>query len=65
MREAGVLGNGQRLGPVASAILLEVFGAMLLNCENTILRNPKWKPDKCVAGKNGLTLADIARYVSA
>lgn len=63
MREGGVLGKGEHLGPVASAILLEVFGAMLLHCEDSILKNPDWKPDECIAGKDGLTLADIARYV--
>ena len=30
MVEAGTLGKGERLGPVGSAILMEVFGAMLL-----------------------------------
>lgn len=64
MREAGVIGKGEKLGPVGSAILLEVFGAMLLHCKDSILKKPKWKPDPCVAGKDGLTLADIVRYVN-
>jgi len=63
MREAGVLGSGERLGPVASAILLEVFGAMLLSCEHSILHDPHWRPDHCISGGDDLTLADIARYV--
>lgn len=64
MVEAGQLGKGKRLGPVASAILMEVFGAMLVHCDS-FLKEKKWKPDPCVAGSKGLTLADIARYVSA
>jgi len=68
MAEAGDknLGNGQNLGPVGSAILLEVFITMLKECES-ILNPPKkykgWKPDKCVTGDKELTLADIVRYV--
>lgn len=62
MREAGVLGGGQRLGPVASAILLEVFGNMLLNCDS-FLKKDGWKPDKCL-GSEDFTLARLVRYVN-
>lgn len=65
MREAGVQGKGRHLGPVGSAIVLEVFGAMLLHC-NSFLTKKGWKPDPCIAGKGGeLTLADLVRYVEA
>jgi len=30
MREAGIVGNGNKLGPIGSAILLEVFCSMLV-----------------------------------
>ena len=63
MREAGVQGKGQHLGPVGSAILMEVFGAMLVHCD-TFLKEKGWKPDPCVARGGGLTLADLVRYVS-
>ncbi len=63
MREAGVLGAGKHLGPVASAILLEVFGAVLLSCD-TYLRQPCWQPDACLGGQN-FTLAHMVRYVNA
>lgn len=63
MREAGVQGRGAHLGPVGSALVLEVFGAMLVYCDS-FLHKKGWKPDPCIAGKGGLTLADIARYVS-
>lgn len=64
MREAGAIGKGKRLGPVGSAILLEVFGNMLVHCD-TYWSNTKgkWRPDPCIAGNKELTLADIARYV--
>ena len=77
MREAGVRGGGDRLGPVGSAILMEVFGAMLVHCETSFLRDPKWKPDPCLVDKkvagNGadpptnrerVTLASLVRYVN-
>ncbi len=69
MAEAGDkdLGNGDKLGPVGSAILLEVFITTLKECES-ILNPPKgykgWKPDKCIAKDGRLTLADIVRYVN-
>jgi len=68
MAEAGdeKFGNGQSLGPVGSAILLDVFITMLKECES-ILRLPKkykgWKPDACIAAGKTLTLADIVRYI--
>ncbi len=62
--EAGQLGKGQHLGPVGSAILMEVFGTMFVHC-STFLREPDWKPDPCIARGKGLTLADLVRYVNA
>lgn len=66
MREAGVEAEGQRLGPVGSAILMQVFGAMLLH-HQTFITDPRfitdeghWQPDG-----NLRTLADLVRYVSS
>ena len=64
MREAGVRGSGNRLGPVGSAILMEVFGAMLVRGD-TFLRVDGWAPDPNIARNGDLTLADIVRYVSS
>ena len=65
MREAGVRGSSNRLGPVGSAILMEVFGAMLVHCD-TFLRVDGWQPDPNVTQRREeLTLADIVRYVNA
>ena len=52
MREAGVRGDGDRLGPVGSAILMEVFGAMLLHCETSFLRDESWDADPCLVDEN-------------
>ncbi len=68
MREAGVVNNGQQLGPVASAILMEVFGTMLVECDSFLKAKEDgeaWKPDPCIAHRDGeLTLRDIVHYVS-
>ena len=78
MREAGVQGGGDRLGPVGSAILMEAFGAMLVHCKTSFLRDPEWKPDPCLVDKpkkvadneanppnrERVTLASLVRYVN-
>lgn len=64
MREAGIRGGGNRLGPVGSAILMEVFGAMLVHCDTLLNAAGGWAPDRNVTqGREELTLADIVRYV--
>ena len=66
MREAAVSGGGERLGPVGSAILMEVFGAMLLH-HTTFLTDTEleWHPDPSIARGEDLTLASLVRYVSS
>lgn len=64
MVESGQREAGARLGPTASAILMEVFAAMLLHCDNSIVTTG-WKPqDTCINGGKHLGLRDIARYVA-
>lgn len=66
MAEAGQHGKGERLGPVASAILLEVFITMLKECDESILTDTHgWQPDPCITQDGNLTLADIVRYVNS
>lgn len=66
MREAGIRGGGNRLGPVGSAILMEVFGAMLVHHDTFLNVEGDWAPDLNVTqGREELTLADIVRYVSS
>jgi len=49
LRESSVVDNSQRLGPLGSAILLEVFGGVLINCDPTFL-NSNWSPDESIVG---------------
>ena len=66
MREAGIRGSGNRLGHVGSAILMEVFGAMLVHHDTFLNVEGDWAPDRNVTqGREELTLADIVRYVSS
>lgn len=67
LREANILNNGKRMGPVGSAILLEVFGAMLTHCHDSFALNPDWKPMACVKGpcNSKFTLADIVRFTES
>lgn len=58
LRESQVREGGQRLGPVGSAILMEVFGAMLRFCDASFLGDPDWSPDPCVAGLPAGTVLD-------
>ena len=60
--EAGKINKGQRLGPVGSALLLEVFGSMLVHCDS-FLHKKDWKPDPCLTQNGDLTLASLVRYV--
>ena len=49
LAESDQVHHGQRLGPVGSAILLEVFGGMLKHCHSSFLKHPVWQPDPCVS----------------
>ena len=64
MREAGVIGEGERLGPVGSAIVLEVFMNMLKYCDSFLSEEKYWEPDRCVSENGVLTLRDIVRYLN-
>lgn len=66
LRESNIVNGGKRLGPVGSAILMEVFGAMLApQCNETIFSEENWKPQPCIKGPGNskFTLADIVRFV--
>lgn len=65
LREAETLGKGQHMGPAASAIILEVFLGGLLACGNSYLNEQAWAPLDCIAGADGLELADIVRFVES
>ena len=63
LRESNVVNKGLRLGPVASAILMEVFGGILTHCENSFLHADFAPISEIVGEDQNLTLADILRYV--
>ena len=63
MHEAAVRGGGERLGPVGSAILMEVFGAIFVHCD-TFLKDAGWSPVIANVKRDDLTLAHLIRYVS-
>ena len=72
LREAEIVGEGERLGPVGSAILLEVFLGILSGCKTSFL-NPKWKfsldpeiaPRTSALGTRLFDMADLVRYTLA
>ena len=50
---------------VGSAILLEVFLGILLNCKDTFLKDKKFKLNECIApDPKNFQLADIVRFVN-
>ena len=63
MHEADLQGGGQTLGTVGSAILMEVFGAMLLSCNTYLTECKGWKPKACIAYDGEMTLKDIVHFV--
>ncbi len=54
LREAEITNGGQRFGPTGSALLLEVFGGMLIHCGTSFIAAGKkagkpWTPDPCIS----------------
>ncbi len=68
MREAHIETGGATLGPVASAILLEVFGRMLLECSTSFFFNQRdgefvdFEPDPCVTGGDDEHLSKLRHH---
>jgi hypothetical protein len=67
LKEAQILGDGgNRLGPVGSRILAEVFVGMLQTDPESFLhkdQNPHWKPTLPSAFPGSFTMPDLLRYV--
>ncbi|WP_200269402.1 peroxidase family protein [Luteolibacter pohnpeiensis] len=49
LRESEIVHQGQKYGPTGSALLMEVFGGMLLHCETSFLKVPDWQPDPWIS----------------
>lgn len=69
LKEAQILGdNGNRLGPVGSRILAEVFVGLLQTDPEAFLhkdQNPGWTPTLPAAFAGQFTMADLLRYVES
>ena len=69
LKEAQVLGdNGNRLGPVGSRILAEVFVGLLQTDQEAFLhkdQNPGWRPTLPSQVAGNFTMADLLRYVES
>jgi hypothetical protein len=67
LKEAQLMGNGgNRLGPVGSRILAEVFVGLLQTDPEAFLhpkQNPGWKPTLPAAHPGTFTMPDMLRYV--
>ncbi len=63
LKEAALKGQGERLGPVGSRILAEVFVGLLQGDENSFLaQHPTWKPDLGET-PGQFTMADLLKFV--
>ncbi len=64
LKEAKLRGNGERLGPVGSIIVSEVFVGLIHGDQNSFLwRVKNWKPTLPSAVANEFTFADLLRFV--
>ena len=62
LAEAALLGEGNRLGPVGSRIVAEVLVGLVRRSENSILRDPDWKPVIRLANPPNFVLPDLLRF---
>lgn len=65
LKEAQVRGNGERLGPVGSTIVSEVFVGLVHGDHQSYLwqRGKDWKPDLPSKVPGTFTMADLLRFV--
>lgn len=62
LAEASALEGGERLGPVGSTILAEVFVGLVRRSENSILRSEDWEPTLPSAQPGKFTLTDLLEF---
>jgi Animal haem peroxidase len=62
LAEAKHLGKGNRLGPVGSRIVAEVLVGLVRRSEDSILRDPDWKPTIRQANPPNFVLPDLLRF---
>ena len=64
LKEAQLRADSQRLGPVGSRILAEVFVGMLQADRASFLHQPGWKPTLPAANQGNFTMPDLLRFVN-
>lgn len=64
LKEAQVLGNGERLGPVGSRIVAEVFVGLVQGDKQSFMNQPGWKPGLPSAAKGDFTMTDLLRFTA-
>jgi hypothetical protein len=62
LAEAAALEEGERLGPVGSTIVAEVFVGLIRRSQNSILRAANWTPSLPSTEPGTFTLADLLRF---
>jgi hypothetical protein len=63
LKEALLVGGGQRLGPMGSILLAEVFVGMLQGDPNAFLaQSPGWTPTLPSAKPGQFTMADLLQF---
>jgi hypothetical protein len=64
LKEAEIVGQGERLGPVGGRIVAEVLVGLLQRDPNSYLYlDPSWKPQLPIAREPGkFTIADLLKY---
>lgn len=66
LKEAQIHGNGgNRLGPVGSRILAEVFVGLLQTDPQSFMSQPGWKPTLPAQHPGNFTMPDLLRYVAS
>jgi hypothetical protein len=63
LKEAEVLEDGNKLGPVGSRIVAETLYAIILNSETSILRGePEWRPDLGDRAPEQFEMVDLLKF---
>jgi heme peroxidase len=63
LKEAEILEEGNKLGPVGSRIVAETFYAIIRNSETSILQGePKWRPSLGVRAPEKFDMVDLLKF---
>ena len=65
LKEAQIRGKGERLGPVGSRIVAEVFIGIIQGDENSFMAQKNWKPTLPAAKAGDFTMVDLLTFMAA